>query len=127
MDAQSAVPVDICATYPAGLGDTRQNLLSAAAGEREEWTLLYNNFAEIAVQEGFKDVAATFDKIAEVEKEHEARYLKLAENIINDRFLPRTHPYSGNAAIVAILWKDWLRRRFARPANIHASTSKSLR
>jgi rubrerythrin len=96
MDAQSAVPVDICATYPAGLGDTRQNLLSAAAGEREEWTLLYNNFAEIAVQEGFKDVAATFDKIAEVEKEHEARYLKLAENIINDKVFAKDAP---------VLWK----------------------
>jgi len=40
---ESAVPVDISATYPAGLGDTHKNLLSAAAGEHEEWTELYNH------------------------------------------------------------------------------------
>ncbi len=96
LDAESAVPVDISATYPAGLGDTRKNLLSAAAGEHEEWTELYNHFADIAAEEGFKDVAASFRKIAEVEKEHEDRYLKLADNIANDKVFTKDEP---------VLWK----------------------
>lgn len=92
LEAEMAVPIDIIATYPAGLGDTRQNLLSAAAGEREEWTALYNNFADIAQEEGFKDIALTFLKISEVEKEHEARYLKLAANIANDTVFKKDEP-----------------------------------
>ena len=89
LNAEMAVPVDIIATYPAGLGDTRQNLLSAAAGEHEEWTELYNNFADVAEAEGFKEIAFTFRKISEVEREHEARYLVLADNIANDTVFKR--------------------------------------
>lgn len=72
------------AGYPVALGDTLYNLKAAAAGENEEWTDLYPTFADIAEEEGFKEVAVAFRKIAEVEKHHEARYLKLAENIEND-------------------------------------------
>lgn len=75
--------VEITATFPVGLGDTKANLLAAAAGENEEWTELYPEFADIADEEGFPKVAAVFRKIAEVEKHHEARYRKLAENIEN--------------------------------------------
>lgn len=74
--------VEITATYPAGkIGTTVENLKAAAAGENEEWTDLYPAFAAKAKEEGFADVAATFTMIARVEKEHEARYRKLAENI----------------------------------------------
>lgn len=75
--------VEITATFPIGLGDTKANLLAAAAGENEEWTELYPEFANIADEEGFTKVATVFRKIAEVEKHHEARYRKLAQNIEN--------------------------------------------
>lgn len=75
--------VEIEAGFPVGLGDTKFNLIAAANGENEEWTDLYPKFADEADEEGFKDIAAVFRKIAEVEKHHEARYRKLAENIDN--------------------------------------------
>ncbi len=74
--------VEIAAGYPAGItGTTEQNLEAAAAGENEEWTKLYPGFAEVAKAEGFHDVAQTFTMISRVEKAHEARYLKLLENV----------------------------------------------
>lgn len=75
--------VEIEAGFPVGLGDTKFNLIAAANGENEEWTDLYPKFADEADEEGFKEIAAVFRKIAEVEKHHEARYRKLAENIDN--------------------------------------------
>jgi rubrerythrin len=73
---------EITATYPAGkIGTTAENLKAAAMGENEEWTLLYPGFAEIALQEGFPQVAAAFRMISKVEAEHEKRYLKLIKNI----------------------------------------------
>jgi len=74
--------LEITAAYPAGkIGTTLENLKAAAAGENEEWTKLYSGFAEVAKKEGFLEVAAAFTMISKVEKEHEARYLKLAQNI----------------------------------------------
>jgi len=74
--------VEITATYPAGkIGTTLENLKASADGENEEWTELYPMFADIAEEEGFKDVANTFRMIAKVEKAHEDRYRKLASNI----------------------------------------------
>ncbi|MBU1083689.1 MAG: rubrerythrin [Candidatus Omnitrophota bacterium] len=73
---------EITACYPAGIiGDTAENLAAAAAGENEEWTVLYSGFAETAKKEGFDEVAETYTNIAKVEKEHEKRYLKLLENV----------------------------------------------
>ncbi|MCF8373100.1 MAG: rubrerythrin family protein [Bacteroidales bacterium] len=73
---------EITAVYPAGIeGTTLDNLLAAAEGENEEWTDLYPKFAEIAKEEGFKEVAVAFKMIAKVEAEHEKRYRKLAKNI----------------------------------------------
>ena len=78
--------VEITAMYPAGIvGTTLENLKAAAAGENEEYTELYPEFAKIAKEEGFSEVAAAFTMIAKVEKEHEQRYLKLASNIENDK------------------------------------------
>ncbi|WZL72355.1 rubrerythrin family protein [Clostridiaceae bacterium 35-E11] len=76
--------VEINASYPVALGDTKFNLLAAANGENEEWTDLYPEFADIADKEGFPEIAVVFRKIAEVEKHHEARYRKLLSNIEND-------------------------------------------
>ncbi len=75
--------VEINAAYPVSLGDTRSNLLAAANGENEEWSDLYPEFAKVADEEGFPDVAVVFRKIAEVEKHHEERYRKLLDNLEN--------------------------------------------
>lgn len=75
-------PVEITATYPAGrIGTTLENLQSAAEGENEEWTSLYPEFARIADEEGYKEVAACFKMITKVEKAHEARYRTLYDNL----------------------------------------------
>jgi len=74
--------VEITAMYPAGIvGTTLENLKAAADGENEEWTLLYPEFAKIAEEEGFKEVAAAFKLIAKVEKAHEERYRTLYNNL----------------------------------------------
>jgi len=76
----------ITATYPSGIiGTTKENLKAAAEGENEEWSALYPNFAEIAKEEGFPEVSVAFKMIAKVEVEHERRYLKLLQNISEDK------------------------------------------
>ena len=66
------------------LGNTTENLLKAAAGEHYEWTDMYKEFAETARKEGFNRIALLFEAVGAVEKHHEERYLKLAENVKND-------------------------------------------
>ena len=66
-----------------GIGSTEENLLAAAAGEKFEWTEMYKGFAEDAKEEGFEDIAFLFEKVAEIEKEHEERYNTLLDNIKN--------------------------------------------
>ena len=74
--------VTITASYPAGMiGTTAENLKAAAAGENCEHTSIYPNMAQVAKEEGFPEVAAAFRAIALVEKEHEARYLKLLKDV----------------------------------------------
>lgn len=74
--------VEITASYPAGIiGDTAENLESAANGEYLEWTKLYKDGEKIAREEGFEEIAVQFKEISEVEKQHEARYRKLLKNI----------------------------------------------
>jgi rubrerythrin len=76
--------VEITAGYPAGvIGDTKANLEAAAAGEKMEWTTLYRDFAGIAKEEGYAEVARSFEQIAKVEQFHEGRYRKLIENLVN--------------------------------------------
>ena len=64
-----------------GLGDTAQNLIWAAEGENDEWTNMYARMAEEADEEGFHELAERFRKVAEIEKSHEERYLKLLNNV----------------------------------------------
>ncbi len=64
-----------------GLGDTAANLKSAAAGENYEWTDMYATFAKEAEEEGFTELAVKFRMVAEIEKSHEERYLKLLNNV----------------------------------------------
>lgn len=77
-------PLEITATYPAGnISDTLSNLNASAAGEKEEWTEIYPEFAKIAREEGFDNIAETFEAVAKVETFHEARYRKLIDNVTN--------------------------------------------
>jgi rubrerythrin len=77
---------EITAGYPAGIiKDTKSNLEAAAAGENMEWTTIYANFAKIAKDEGFPQIANSFKQIAEVEQFHESRYRKLINNITNNQ------------------------------------------
>lgn len=64
-----------------GIGDTADNLVDAAAGENYEWTEMYADFAKVADEEGFTDIARLFRGVAAIEKTHEERYKKLLGNI----------------------------------------------
>ena len=64
-----------------GIGNTDANLKAAAEGENYEWTTMYKEFAETAREEGFTKIAFQMDKVAEIEKQHEERYLKLLSNV----------------------------------------------
>ncbi len=67
------------ATYPFFLGKTYDNLLAAADAEHEEWSVIYKNSAEIAAEEGFKEISEAFALICDIEKYHQNRYLELAK------------------------------------------------
>jgi len=83
-------PVEITAVYPAGkIGTTLENLKASAEGEKEEWVELYPEFAKVADEEGFVDIATAFRKIAEVEKAHEDRYRKLLDNLETGKVFAR--------------------------------------
>ena len=62
---------------------TTENLQAAADGENYEWTDMYDKMAEEAREEGFNDVAFLFEAVGKIEKEHEARFKKLLENVEN--------------------------------------------
>jgi len=85
--------VDIAASYPFHLGDTASNLEAAVQGENYEWTTMYQDFAKVAEEEGFREVAISFREIAKVEKFHEERYLALLEHVKSGTFFNRTDPF----------------------------------
>jgi rubrerythrin len=92
---------EITAGYPAGfstgiVGSTLENLKAAAAGEKLEHTSLYPGFAEIAEQEGFREAASVFRRVAEVEVWHEKRYNRLIENVTKGMVFKKNTP---------VLWK----------------------
>ena len=65
--------------------DTIANLNEAADGENEEWTQMYKEFAQTAREEGFDKIAFLFEKVGEIEKNHEERYRTLLSNVENDK------------------------------------------
>ncbi len=76
--------VEIVAAYPAGkIGTTAENLAASADGEGHEWGTLYPEFASVARDEGFNEVAALFESISIAEKQHERRYRGLLANVEN--------------------------------------------
>lgn len=85
--------VTITAGYPAGVvADTKTNLAEAAAGEREEWSDLYENFAKTAQEEGFPQIANHFKMVAKAEQMHEQRYLRLLERMENGQVFEQAEP-----------------------------------
>jgi len=85
--------VEIKAAYPAGIiGDTKANLEAAAEGENLEWSEIYPDFEKTAREEGFPEIASSFEEIAEVEEFHEKRYRKLAENVRKGEVFKKTAP-----------------------------------
>jgi rubrerythrin len=82
--------LEITAAYPAGaIRDTKANLEAAAAGEKAEWTSIYPAFGKIARDEGFPEVARSFEQIAKVENFHESRYRKLIANMAGGEVFKR--------------------------------------
>lgn len=67
--------------HGGAIPSTAENLLDAAAGENYEWTDMYARFAKEAREEGFDQIAFLFEKVGEIEKEHEERYRKLIANL----------------------------------------------
>ena len=71
------------------LSDTEKNLEDAASGENYEWTEMYSEFAKVAKEEGFTQIAALFEMVAKIEKEHEERYRALIANIKENKVFER--------------------------------------
>ncbi|MGL4607973.1 MAG: rubrerythrin [Eubacteriaceae bacterium] len=99
-----AVEVEITASFPVALSDTKNNLLHSASGENEEWHVLYPKFAKIADEEGFPEIAETWREVAEAEEAHEKRFLKLATNLemgrVFKRFSDDTRWKCGNCGYI---------------------------
>ena len=81
--------LEIQAAYPVVAGDTAAQLKAAVEGENEEWTALYPEFAKVARDEGFDAVAKAFEWGSKVEKEHEARFKRLLDHVVNGTVFQR--------------------------------------
>lgn len=68
-----------------GIKSTQENLLAAAEGENYEWTIMYDEFARVAEEEGFPVLASKFRMVASIEKDHEQRYKDLYNNMIQNK------------------------------------------
>ena len=86
--------ITIHAAYPVAQGNTYDNLKAAAAGEHEEWSELYPEFADIADSEGYPEVAVVFRMVLKVEQRHETRYNKLLENVKTNMVFKKAQPVS---------------------------------
>ena len=75
--------------HNGGVPGTVENLKDAAAGENYEWTEMYAEFAKVAREEGFHQIASLFEAVGAIEKEHEERYRALAENLKNNKVFAR--------------------------------------
>lgn len=85
--------IEVTAGFPFGtIGSTVENLEGSAAGENYEWQEMYPSFAQKATEEGFEEVAKTFDAIAIAEKQHEKRYLALMNNIKEGKVFKKEQP-----------------------------------
>jgi rubrerythrin len=96
--------------HAQGIGTTEENLLDAAAGENYEWTTMYKEMAETAKAEGFTEIAYQMEAVAAIERQHEERYLTLAQNIKDGKVFEKEqdvlwecsncgHTYTGKKAL----------------------------
>lgn len=84
---------EVSAAFPFGtIGSTFDNLKAGAAGENYEHTTMYPEFATVAREEGFDQIAGMFESIAVAEKQHEKRYLDLAQNIEEGKVFRKDQP-----------------------------------
>ena len=91
--------IEITAAYPAGMiKNTKSNLEAAASGENMEWTTIYADFGKTAREEGFPEIANSFEQISKVEKFHESRYRKLVDNIANGEVFKKKAPVKWHCA-----------------------------
>lgn len=81
----------VVSEYPYFLGNTLENLKSAAEGEHDEWETIYRNSSDIARSEGYNDIADLFMHIIEVEKHHEHRFLELYDNLKDGTLFKKDH------------------------------------
>lgn len=96
-DEYKGEDIQITGMYPAALyDDTAKNLEAAALGEHEEWSHSYPEFARVAREEGFMQVATAFDRISEVENRHESKYNKLLNSIKDGKVFKKD---------TSVLWK----------------------
>lgn len=84
--------IDIDGGYPYILGTVTVNLQSAAAGESDEANIIYPKFAKIAREEGFAEIATTYELIAKVEAEHEKIFKAMEQHIVNGTLYKRNEP-----------------------------------
>jgi rubrerythrin len=78
--------------HGGSVAGTEPNLADAAAGEHYEWTDMYKGFAAVAKEEGFTRLAQLFEMVGNIEQEHEARYLKLLDNLKNNTVFTASEP-----------------------------------
>ena len=91
--------------HDGSIPSTIENLKDAASGENFEWTSMYQEFAETAKEEGFDDIANLFLMVADIEKHHEERYLKLVGNIENNLAIslnPSSLAVSANSLYILV-------------------------
>lgn len=97
--------IEICSTFPTAIGNTYENLLAAAFVEHDEWTHLYPSFGDVAEAEGFLEAADAFRHVAQVEKWHDTRYRKLAQNLSDDMVFKKgtdVHWHCRNCGLVML-------------------------
>jgi rubrerythrin len=99
--------VEISGAFPAGTIDsTSNNLTASAAGEHYEHTEMYPQFAKVAKEEGFSEIATVFESIAVAEKQHEIRYLALRDNIEANRVFKRDSKVSWQCQNCGYMHED---------------------
>ena len=110
--------------HDGAVPSTVENLKDAASGENYEWTDMYDDFAKTAREEGFEQIAYLFEEVGKIEKEHEARYLKLLK--ISKTALCSLVMVTefGSAEIVDTLWLENTHQKFALFAITHKAILK---
>lgn len=104
--------------HNGAIPSTEANLKDAAAGENYEWTEMYKEFADVADEEGFSEIAKVMRLVADIEKEHEVRYNTLLKNIQDKKYLRKISLLFGFAEIAVTFMSENLLQKNAQHANI---------